>query len=228
MLLSYLPAWVNSEYRRDKSRNLRSSRSELGVSEGRHTLNKQLNQPIQFWVRSIHMTSHTAPLCHWTANPRQLAAQNTADGTQYCNRPEMIVEINQADVLHCNTVQSGRWSRQTPVHSALLRHSRLQQIYRVIHKSLRNYRTRLGNNQNRHSRVDISSTCKVGQKIGVSLPLLTCSPSARPSRLLCHRGWKSWRDLWITLYSSYVIYLFIYGLFNDATSIASNEWVMKW
>jgi hypothetical protein len=26
-------------------------------------------------------------------------------------------------------------------------------------------------------RVDISSTYKVGQKIGVSLPLLTCSPS---------------------------------------------------
>jgi hypothetical protein len=26
-------------------------------------------------------------------------------------------------------------------------------------------------------RVDISSTCKVGQKIGVSLPLLTCYPS---------------------------------------------------
>ena len=27
-------------------------------------------------------------------------------------------------------------------------------------------------------RVDISSTCKVGQKLGVSLSLLTCSPSA--------------------------------------------------
>jgi hypothetical protein len=27
-------------------------------------------------------------------------------------------------------------------------------------------------------RVDISSTCKVGQKLGVSLPLLACSPSA--------------------------------------------------
>ena len=27
-------------------------------------------------------------------------------------------------------------------------------------------------------RVDISSTCKVGQKIRVSLPLLICSPSA--------------------------------------------------
>ena len=27
-------------------------------------------------------------------------------------------------------------------------------------------------------RVDISRTCKLGQKLGVSLPLLTCSPSA--------------------------------------------------
>jgi hypothetical protein len=26
--------------------------------------------------------------------------------------------------------------------------------------------------------VELSSTCKVGQKLGVSLPLLTCSPSA--------------------------------------------------
>ena len=37
-------------------------------------------------------------------------------------------------------------------------------------------------------RVDISSTCKVGQKLGVSLPLLTCSPSAWPSRLLYRKG----------------------------------------
>jgi hypothetical protein len=50
-------------------------------------------------------------------------------------------------------------------------------------------------------RVDISSsTCKVGQKLGVSLPLLTCSPSAWPSQLLYHRGRKSRRDLRITLY----------------------------
>ena len=48
--------------------------------------------------------------------------------------------------------------------------------------------------------VDISSTCKVGQKIGVSLPLLTCSPSAWPPRLLYRRGRKSRRDLWITVY----------------------------
>ena len=47
-------------------------------------------------------------------------------------------------------------------------------------------------------RVDISSTCKVGQKLEMSLPLLTCSPSAWPSRLLYRRGWKSRRDLWIT------------------------------
>jgi hypothetical protein len=50
-------------------------------------------------------------------------------------------------------------------------------------------------------RVDISSTCKVGQKIGVSLPLLTCSPLAWPSRLLYRRGRKFRRDLGITLYN---------------------------
>jgi hypothetical protein len=49
-------------------------------------------------------------------------------------------------------------------------------------------------------RVHISCTCKVGQKLGMSLPLLPCSPSAWPSRLLYRRGRKSRRDLWITLY----------------------------
>ena len=53
-------------------------------------------------------------------------------------------------------------------------------------------------------RVDISSTCKVGQKLGVSLPLLTRSPSAWPSRLLYRRGRKSRRDLRITLYFSFI------------------------
>jgi hypothetical protein len=48
-------------------------------------------------------------------------------------------------------------------------------------------------------RVDISSTCKVGQKLGLFLPLLTFSPSAWPSRLLYRRGRKSQKDLWITL-----------------------------
>ena len=48
-------------------------------------------------------------------------------------------------------------------------------------------------------RVDILSTCKVGQKIRVSLPLLTCSPSTW-SRLLYRGGRKSRRDLRITLY----------------------------
>jgi len=43
-------------------------------------------------------------------------------------------------------------------------------------------------------------TYKVGQKLGVSLPLLTCYPSAWPSQLLYLRGRKSWRDIWITLY----------------------------
>ena len=51
-------------------------------------------------------------------------------------------------------------------------------------------------------RVDTSSICKVGHKLRVSLPLLTCSPSAWPSRLLYRRGRKSRRDLWITLYMS--------------------------
>jgi len=48
-------------------------------------------------------------------------------------------------------------------------------------------------------RVDMSSTCKVGQKLGVPLPLLTCSHSTWPSGLLHRRGRKSRRDLWITL-----------------------------
>ena len=50
-------------------------------------------------------------------------------------------------------------------------------------------------------RVNIPSTSKVGQKLGVSLPLLTCSPSVWPSRLLYRRGRKSRRDLRITLYT---------------------------
>ena len=49
-------------------------------------------------------------------------------------------------------------------------------------------------------RVDISSTCKVGQKVGVSLPLLTCSPSAWPSRLLYCRGRKFRKDVWLALH----------------------------
>ena len=50
------------------------------------------------------------------------------------------------------------------------------------------------------ARFDISNTCKVRQKFGVPLPLLTCSPSPWSSRLLYRRGQKSRRDLWITLY----------------------------
>jgi hypothetical protein len=53
-------------------------------------------------------------------------------------------------------------------------------------------------------RVHLSSTCKLGQKLGVSLPLLTCPPSAWSSRLLYRRGRKSRRDLWITLYMKYL------------------------
>jgi hypothetical protein len=71
--------------------------------------------------------------------------------------------------------------------------------YRVIRKCLRNVRT-LRNIQDRHSRKELSSACEVGHTLGVSLPLLTCSPSAWPSRLLYRRGRTSRRDLWITLY----------------------------
>jgi hypothetical protein len=53
-------------------------------------------------------------------------------------------------------------------------------------------------------RLDISCTCKVGQKLGVPLPLLTCSPSDWPSRLLYRRGRKSRRDLRITLCVIYI------------------------
>ena len=72
-------------------------------------------------------------------------------------------------------------------------------------------------------RMDISSTCKVEQKLGVTLPLLTCSPSAWPSRLLYCRGWKSQRDLWITLYNQYYVcvcvcvYIYIVKLCYNAT-----------
>jgi hypothetical protein len=41
-------------------------------------------------------------------------------------------------------------------------------MYMVIRKSFRNLRTRLRNNQNRHCRKELSSTCKVGQTYGVS------------------------------------------------------------
>ena len=90
--------------------------------------------------------------------------------------------------------------------------------YRVIHKSLREFRTLryssrdiikflphtlhvcgrnliTGLTSAASPRVDISSTCKVGKQLGVSLPLLTCSPSALPSRLLHRRRRKFRRDL---------------------------------
>jgi hypothetical protein len=78
--------------------------------------------------------------------------------------------------------------------------------YRVIHKSLRNFRTRLHNIQDRHSRKQHINTCKVGQNLGVSLPLLTCSTSAWSSRLLYRRGRKSRRDLRSTLYFCCFLY----------------------
>jgi hypothetical protein len=48
--------------------------------------------------------------------------------------------------------------------------------YRAIHKSLWIFQNRLHNNQQRHGRNDVSSTCKVEQNLGVTYPLLTCSP----------------------------------------------------
>jgi hypothetical protein len=69
-------------------------------------------------------------------------------------------------------------------------------MYRVIHKSLRDFRplrysSRDGHAEGEHVnrgrdtpnfcptlQVLDMCTCKVGQKLGVSLPLLTCSPSA--------------------------------------------------
>jgi hypothetical protein len=72
--------------------------------------------------------------------------------------------------------------------------------------------------------VDISSNCKVGQKIGVSLLLLTCSPSAWPFRLLYHRGRKSRRDLRITLYFHMEhIYVNIWQLTNITLAILRKD-----
>ena len=65
--------------------------------------------------------------------------------------------------------------------------------------------------------VDISSTCKVGQKLGVPLPLLTCSPSAWPNRLLYLRGRRSRRDVWITLYKNHYPILQVWK--EDSSSI---------
>jgi len=60
----------------------------------------------------------------------------------------------------------------------------------------------------------ISSTFKVGQKLGVSLPLLTCSPSVWPSRLLYRRGRKPQRDLnelpYVRARARACIYIYIY------------------
>ena len=66
------------------------------------------------------------------------------------------------------------------------------------------------------SEVNISSTCKVGHKLGVSLPLLTCFPLAWPSWLLYRRGRKSRRDLWITLYNCNIQVVSVY------TNVSAN------
>ena len=81
-------------------------------------------------------------------------------------------------------------------------HTHVNRQYRVIHKSLRNFRNQLRNNQDRNSRKDILRTCKVGQKLGVSLSLLIRSFLPCLSWLLRNRVQKSRRDLWITLYNA--------------------------
>ena len=73
-------------------------------------------------------------------------------------------------------------------------------------------------------RVDTSSTCKVGQKLGVSLPLLTCSPSAWPSRLLYRRGRKSRKDLWITLHMPYQLPCPCNGKCYEPSSSVHRSW----
>ena len=73
-------------------------------------------------------------------------------------------------------------------------------------------------------RVDISSACKVGQKLGVSLPLLTCTPSAWPSRLLYRRGRKFRRNLWNTLYYSYDQ---MKNVMNGACGLLHSRWGNK-
>ena len=98
-------------------------------------------------------------------------------------------------------------------------------IYRVIHRSLRNFRTRLRNKTDTAERsnacrrnlitgltsaasprVHISSTCKVGQKLGKILYLLICSFLPCLSWLLRTRVRKSRRDVWITLYVCVCVY----------------------
>jgi hypothetical protein len=81
----------------------------------------------------------------------------------------------------------------------------------------------------------ISNTCTVGQKIGVSLPLLTCSPSAWPSRLLYRRGRKSRRDLRIALYICVCacvfvcmcVYIYIYKIAQTVLLTAAEHHSLK-
>ena len=48
--------------------------------------------------------------------------------------------------------------------------------YMIIHKTLRNFKPRLRKNQDRHSRVNISGTCKAGQKLGSVSPSVDMLP----------------------------------------------------
>ena len=80
-------------------------------------------------------------------------------------------------------------------------------IYRVIHKSLRDFRTRLRNNQDRPGRKEHINRERERErererdsKFGEILYLLICSFLPSLSWLLRSRVRKSRRDLWITLY----------------------------
>jgi hypothetical protein len=69
---------------------------------------------------------------------------------QYLNKFDYINYIGNK-----NSKKKTRWKRCVNYRWEL-------HFYRVIHNSLRNFRTRLRNNQDRHSRKELSSTCKAG------------------------------------------------------------------
>jgi hypothetical protein len=66
-----------------------------------------------------------------------------------------------------------------------------REIYRISHKSLRKFRTRLRYNQDRHSRTEHINRQRISWKLAVSLPLLTCPRSAWPSQLPYRRDGHS-------------------------------------
>jgi hypothetical protein len=81
--------------------------------------------------------------------------QSSAGNQEHYSKPEVVFFLV--------------WRKLTTVKKTQF-HEKI--IYRVFHNSLRNFRTRLRNNQDRHSRKELLSTCKVGQELGISLPQL--------------------------------------------------------